>query len=66
MPPDNGRHMQAFWGEDKGGGRGSDLVAAIEDAIKDGADIISYSAGGSDDIGTFRTDVFMAFMNAGA
>jgi hypothetical protein len=57
--------MQGLWG-DEGFGTSSDLIAAIEDAIKDGADILSYSVGSSDDTGTFRGDIFMAFMNAGA
>lgn len=57
--------MQGLWG-DEGLGTSSDLIAATEDAIKDGADILSYSVGSSDDTGTFRGDIFMAFMNAGA
>jgi hypothetical protein len=57
--------MQALWGAENNSGASSDIIAAIEDAIKDGADILSYSVG-SGATATFRDDVIMAFMNAGA
>jgi hypothetical protein len=42
----------------------NDTVAAVEDAIKDGVDIISYSISG--DGNSFRDAMGVAFMNAGA
>lgn len=42
----------------------SDMVAAIEDAVKDGVDIISYSIGGGTPT-NFRAATMTAFMNAG-
>lgn len=41
----------------------SDLVAAVEDAIKDGVDIINYSVSSS--TFTFRDPIMVAFLNAG-
>lgn len=51
-----------FWGI--GDAYESDVVSAVEDAIKDGVDIINYSASGSPD--SFRDALSAAFMNAGA
>lgn len=39
-----------------------DIVSAIEDAIKDGVDVINYSVSG--DTTTFRGPINMAFLNA--
>jgi len=54
--------VQALWGR-SGAGMQSDLVSAIEDAIKDGVDVINLSATTATD--TFRESTVMAFMNAG-
>lgn len=51
---------KALWG---GLGQSSDLVAAIEAAIVDGVDVISYSLGGGTST-NFRPAEMMAFMNA--
>jgi hypothetical protein len=40
------------------------MVAAIEDAIKDGVDVINYSIGGGTAT-NFRAATMTAFMNAG-
>jgi hypothetical protein len=66
MPALSG-NAQVCWGtadDTNGGCFTSDTVAAVEDAIKDGVDIISYSISG--DGNSFRDAMGVAFMNAGA
>ena len=53
---------QALWGR-AGAGMAADIVAAVEDAIKDGVDVINYSASTTSD--SFRDPITSAFMNAG-
>lgn len=56
--------MQAAWGSDDGG-FASDFVAAIEQATRDGVDIINYSLGAAAEL-THMTPVETAFRHAAA